>query len=356
MIKLIRIFLIVVLILAIGFFVAVHFYVKNKGRRIVIDYLAPAFDRDIYSGGVSYRFPFTLELNGLNIQGALGFDRAILRMGFPDWRNKRLVFSEVILQRPGIVIQRDKGGQWDWGYFARSKYRGGPSGSFSGQEGQSAESHPETGLSDTGEEKASFEQPIPKTIEQLFQIGIYIKKLTIGNGQINYIDHSLKSPEVRVPLESIYLRMSPVIYPFGEQRTSIDATGTVGETTTTPFKDRWFKLTGWFDLGRRDMDMDLKVIDSDGTPGLEADLISRQNDMKVSGRMRIKTSDLNEGSPLKASVFPDDFGGKINLVDIDMDVSFSFKTQMDRFRIDRVSIEGNLDFEGFSEISGSKEE
>jgi len=301
---------------------------------------------------VSYKFPATIKISGLDIQAAFGFEQATFYLGFPDWFNKRIVFSEVIVHKPWFTLERTQDGQLGWGYIALSKYRGGPSGPGLGfVEGVAETREQDSPPTDAGDASLQ-DQDISKTMRRLLESGVYIQRLTVGDGEIAYTDYALGPSAMNIKLQYVYLKLDPFLYPFGSQQLSLNAAGTVGETNTM-FSDRWFEFSGWFTPGKKDMDMDLRLIDPDGTTGLEADLISRNNKMKVSGRMQIKSKNFDEDSALKISEFPGDFWSTVNLGDIDMDISFSFNTRMDNFKIGQVSIEGNLGFEGLPEKSAA---
>ncbi len=350
-----RLFVIGISLLAVAGFGAAHIYIKANGKKIVVDGLQKIFDRDVYVRDVQYQFPASIRIDDLNVPGAFSVKRAVLKLGFPSWIPRRQVaFSEISLKEPQVTLEKNAGSAISWGWFSVSKYRGGTAGSVFGDSSrpQSPEPvQPSSPAAAPQNEGQKTRVSVSETIHDLFKsAGVYVERVRMMDASVSLIDYSYE-PALTIKLDDIFLKMDRAVYPTRPMKTEIECAGVVTETGSF-FKDGWFEMAGWMDLDQKDMDMDVKVLEPDGTISLRADLISRKNDMLVKGRMKVGGSAKGGEAPDAAqAASAEAFLKAMKLADIDMDVGFSFQTQMDNFHIGRVAIEGDIGLEGLGRIS-----
>ena len=350
--KFIRIVVIIILFIVVLFFIAINIYVRLKGPVIITQKLREVFQREVSLGGVRYQFPLGFRLNDLEIVSAFSVKQADVTLGFSQWGSKQIVFSRIFLKSPQFSVERTDDSKLSWAAFAETKYHGGPSGSpedksnVSGSNDQEETKPPVTTQEDTID---TMRPSIAKTLNKMWKHKVYVRKIRIIDGGIKLVDYTY-SPELRISIGDMYLEMGPVAYPFTGLKTSIQCAGAVKESNTF-FKGGWVEGTGWLNFLEKDMDVNLNVIEPDGTTGLEAHLTAQKNDVLVKGHMKLISNRKPSAEPGQMNPSPaDEFWQSLKLQGIDMNIQFSFQTKMDNFHIGRVSIQGDLGVDGLGDL------
>ena len=323
--------IVLVVLLAVVFFFAAQIYIAAEGKTIVADRLSRAFARDVEVKDVRYEFPFSVAVEGLRIPGALEVPRGLLTLGFPRLSSRQIVFSEILLTAPRFALERPAGSPLSWRWLA----------GIGGRES----SKKDRATAEDRDESAPAERSVFSTMTNAGEGGIYAEEVRIKNALIDFIDYSYESPQ-KVRLENVSLSLRNIFFPLRPGRTGLKVSGRIKEAKAF-LKGSRFNMNGWIDPAQKDLDLDLNIADDKGATLLEADLASKANDMLIKGRMTAGgLSPKKEEGPLPGGVWQ-----ALKGADIGMDLNFSFRTKMDDFRIERISVQGEFNLEGLGNLS-----
>ena len=104
------------------------------------------------------------------------------------------------------------------------------------------------------------------------------------------------------------------------------------------------EASGWVDILKRDREAKIEVVEANGTVGLTADVVSKNNDMDVAGE--IKMQNLLQGVDKEASsdesTVNDLVLNALSSAGVEIGANFAFKTEMDNFRVGQISFSGNV--------------
>lgn len=176
---------------------------------------------------------------------------------------------------------------------------------------------------------------------QVKRRGIIIGNLEVENGRLHYREFAGEK-ELRGELQKVQLRAHNVSYPLLARKIRFKGTGLI-LCKEMPFSGQNLEVDGWVDFKKLDMDSYLKLFESNGKVGATVHVHSAKNDMTVSGKMNLgmlgstmKTKNVSEFS------FQDFALGALQNSGLDIDLNFSFRTQMNNFQIDKISLNGEV--------------
>jgi len=350
MIKLFRILIIVVTLAVVIFFVMADTFVRLKGPEVIVKSLQKIFDREIRIGEVNFHFPTKIVIKDLNVNAAFSFKRGTFIFDFASLGQRQIVLSEVVLQEPHFWVERVEDGRLTWAWIAKSKYQGGASGGAAFQTSRKAQDAEEPG---EREQKVTRPEPQDNGVNRLavFQpfegfskLGLFVKQFKMLDASLRYSDFSV-APSIEIHLTDVFVRFDPLVIPLSNVVSKFECAGSVDKSNTF-LNQNWFEIQGWMNLAKKDMELKLKTIKPNGKENLNAELNSRDNNMAVSGTIKLTSLDAGLRGRGKESVASENFWQTLKLSDVDADIHFSFKTRMDDFKVERVSIQGDLDLEG----------
>ncbi len=301
-------------------FWAASVVVNLYGKRMVESTLSQALQKTVTVKGVQFLFPFGVRVDGIDVKDIGQIEKVVIQLagGGPQ----KIVLSEVKVINPDIVItQRDL------------------------PKAQPFEVVPEiTAVKDVlvfsnvkkylSEDKGKTETKVKKQI--------IVKHLAVKNGQIQFkgfFPEKGWQPEA----QKVSLTAHALSYPLQADETCFQVQGVVGGEDI-PFLGSRVKGQGRVNFLKKDMDATLALIGNDGRVGLAADFKSIANDMVVTGSVKLaqmgRQSKMIDREESGAGVVFDALGA----FGVDVGMNFSFKTEMDDFKVGAVAMKGTVGY------------
>ena len=315
--EIIRSLIIWIVVFLILFTTTLALYIKIYSKDLLSGILTSLFQRKVTIGSLEYLPPFGID--GYNIQiGSVGKVKKVrLLFNFDAILLKKIKVAALILEEPVLLFKK--------GDFLRVK---NSMKNLAGKTGAGS-AGPHSAISK--KEKDSLE--------------IQIVQLLIKNGRIDYSDETPPVP-VKLYLENIDLRLKNYVLPARPVQTDFRFTVDLlsGDMPATQFH---LEGIGWADVVRRDLNGRVRVAGKNNEPFLQAELISKNNDMLVRGTMDINRSLFNSKQAASPGLmsFNQVMAGTLSSIGVDVGANFVFKTKMDDFRIDNISFSGIVNSE-----------
>ena len=146
--------------------------------------------------------------------------------------------------------------------------------------------------------------------------------------------------DYNIRLENLVLRATEISYPIKSVKSLFHFMVVIlGDDIA--FSGSKITGDGWVDLGKRDMNGNVQGLQPGGERWLSVNLISKDNDMTVEGKIDINqvinTNQDEENISLQDFVF-----GALRSSGLQVGLGFMFKTKMDAFKVDSVSLSGEV--------------
>jgi len=327
--KLLKRLFILLVILLVLFFVSASVYVNFYGKSFIERALQNALNRDVAVEKVSYHFPMNLRVQNIRIshwiEGKKFFEAQdiIAQLSIDAIFRRQLVLNSVELIKPVIMIEKVTGSNDDsdqperrYGVVVPPK-RSDPSGANSVSGGEK----------NRNEDK---------------QAKISIKRLVLKQGLFRYKNSSIDK-DFSFAMEDVYLKCENLVFPFQLGQTNFNITGRLIKEGN-PLSGSTVEGHGWVDIVRRDMEARVEVVEADGSVGMTAEAVSKNNDMEVKGEIKFQNiwMGADKGDSSDASVVNDLISSALSSAGIEIGAKFSFKTKMDDFRPQQVSFSGSV--------------
>jgi len=327
--KLLKRLLIVVVVLLILFFVGASVYVNLYGKDFIEGAMQSSLGRDVVIGKISFQFPMNLRARNVRIshriKGKKFFETQdiIAQLSIDTIFHRQLVLNSVELIKPVIVIEK-----------------------ISGLNGNSSKPERRHGIvippkrSDLA--NASSASSGEKNRGEDRQTKISIKRLIIKQGSFQY-RNSLINKDFSFAMENVYLKAHQLVFPVEAGKTIFDISGRLIKEGN-PLSGSTVEGNGWVDIVQRDMEVQVEVIEADGSVGMTAKAVSKDNDMEVKGEIKFRNilMGADKGDSKEPSVVNDLISSALSSARVEIGAKFSFKTKMDDFRPQRVSFSGNV--------------
>jgi len=218
-----------IIILAIVFAV-VYLFLLFKGRTIFVRELRQLTQREVSVGYFSITLPLNINVRNLDIKGLLKVDSATISPSFIGLLTGRLVLTNVRLVKPEFTYEK--------------------------MAPQAA------GLTSTGKSVSTPTPAVAAKTEEKPVFPVILKRLSIKDGRINFIDHTVGTGGIMITLREINFSLRN-IYAFPASIiTNFELSGKI------PWKEGQdegkIEARGWVDLIRRDMQATFKIEDIDG--------------------------------------------------------------------------------------------
>jgi len=327
--KILRRFILLFVVLLIFFFVGITLFVRVYGKNLIETALTGALKRNVVLEKASYHFPLSLRARGIHIaqslEGGKFFEAQdiIAQVSFDAIYQKRLVFDSVVFVKPLIVIEKIKK-----------------------SEDTSDERIRRYGVvvpPDNSDLSATDNVPdSKKNPSKNKQTEVSIKQLILKQGRFQYINSSIDK-DFSFSMEDVHLKAKHLIFPLKAGRTNFNISGRLVKKGN-PLSGSSVEGYGWVDIIQRDMEVKVEVIEADGSVGMIAEAVSRNNDMDVSGEVKFQNIFMGNSNqnPSDSSAVNKLIFDALSSAGVKVGAKFSFKTKMDDFRPEQISFSGNV--------------
>jgi hypothetical protein len=298
---------IVLIVFFVVSIVGVGVFLHFNGRTVFIERVGSLTNRKVSLGAVRLALPLGLELDGLVIEGLLITSKA--RVYVDPWPLfwGQLTFSSARLETPAFFVER--------GINAALAL-------------PSPDSPAQTGAGTPVTAPRPKDNPRP----------VVLKELVVENGVLYLSDEKTQRiwtiDKINGVVDNIPLTGSMM-------RTRLFVTASLARLDA-PFIGQALKAKGWVNWAARDMDVVAQTANDAGQTGLNVRLVSKANDLLVDGRARLSGSRAREARGKDTGTVESAALGILSALAADIDVGFSFHTQMDRIDIGKVALSGNV--------------
>ena len=324
--KLFKRLLILIVAFLVLFFVSVSVFVKIYGKNFVEKILKNTLDREVSVEKVSYQFPLSLRLNNIRIahliEGKKFFEAQSIaaRLSIDAILRQELVFDYVTIIKPVVIIEKIT----------------------TRQESSDRPIRRHGVVIPPNQEGSAGVDKISDADESEKQFGISIKNIILSQGRFQYANSSIDK-DFSFSMEDIYLKAQHLAFPFKMGQTKFDVSGRLIKKGN-PLSGSSVEGHGWVDIVKRDMEVKIEIIEADGSVGMTAEAISKDNDMEVKGEIKFQNilMGIGKGDSSDISVVNNLISSTLSTAGIEIGAKFSFKTKMDDFRPEQVSFSGNV--------------
>jgi len=329
MMKFFKGLVVLLVIFLILFFISATLYVKVYGKALVEEVLTNALNRRVAFERASYHFPLGIRAQNIRIAQSLEGEKffeaqSIITQLSPDAIYQgRLIFDSVVFVKPLIVIEKTKKS----GDISDERARrygvvippGNPDVSATGSASQGREN-----LNNNKRKE------------------ILVKQLILKQGQFQYTNSSIDK-DFSFSMEDVYLKAEHLSFPLRAGQTDFNVSGRLVKKGN-PLSGSSVDGDGWVDIVQRNMDAEVEIIEADGSVGMTAKAVSRNNDMDVQGEVKFQNmpkeksdQDSSGSSSVNNLIF-----NALSSAGVNIGAKFSFKTKMDNFKPEQVSFSGNV--------------
>lgn len=320
-------------------FFAAYVFVQARGKDILVAKMSDAMQKPVTVGSLNVILPLGLEIRDLNVPGYGYVRKARIGSGLFYLFGNYFSFSSLVLTEPHMVVQRTGDKRFVFGE-GEPKEGNNPQQVLQGTEGGSPKA----------EEKPSAKAP-----------GFSFGKVIVKEGKINFLDNSSPENAGRILIDQVNIKAQNVSFPPRDRVTKFLVSGMVtGAEDGGPTGK--IESRGWMNLVKKDMNGEVRMENLDGkifseyfggpslgknvksmAVNLSAGLESKNNDMAVKGKVSVDNVVLNKEQDKDAKPsFEDMLLGGLQSIAQGISIDFSFKTKMDRFKIDSFSFSGSI--------------
>jgi len=181
-----------------------------------------------------------------------------------------------------------------------------------------------------------------KNVSNNQQTEVSIKQLILKQGRFQYTN-SFINKDFSFALEDVYLKAEHLSFPLRAGRTDFNISGRLIKRGN-PLSGSSVEGSGWVDVVQRNMEAKIEIIEADGSVGMTAEAVSKNNNMDVKGEVKFQNifmknskQDSLDSSSVNNLIF-----NALSSAGVKIGAKFSFKTKMDDFRPEQVSFSGNV--------------
>ena len=174
-----------------------------------------------------------------------------------------------------------------------------------------------------------------------------VTRVIVNGGAYSYTGRG-ENP-LRFRVENIHLEAGDILIPIAPVHTNFKFRGRLAQEKN-PLSGSRVESSGWVDWVKKDMEGTLQVVDPSGRAGLTAQAAAKNNDMTVTGDL--KMAGLPLAAPSKdAAAVKELISGVLSAAGVEIGAKFSFKTKMDDLQISNVAFSGKvIAGEGFEKM------
>jgi len=326
--KLLKRLLISLTIFLFLFFVCASMYVHFYGKKYIEGALQKAFNRDVAIENISFQLPLSLRAKNITIahviEGKKFFEvqDIIARLSINAIFRRQLVFDLVELIKPVVSIEKS---------VVALKPSDLP------MRGHDIKISPDQSNSEVTNAASGDNGNQNKKTE------IFIKQLILRQGRFQYANSSINK-DFSFAMEDVDLTAEHLMFPVKAGRTQFNVLGRLVKKGN-PLSGSSVEGHGWVDIVQRDMEVSVKVVEADGSAGMTAEAISKNNDMEVKGEIKFQNilmgSDRDDSTEA-STVVNNLISSALSSAGVEIGAKFSFKTKMDDFHPEQVSFSGNV--------------
>lgn len=178
-----------------------------------------------------------------------------------------------------------------------------------------------------------------------------ITQLAVNGGTYSYVGGGENSLRFRV--ENIRLEAGDILIPLTSVHTNFKFWGRLAQENN-PLSGSRVESSGWVDWAKKDMEGTLQVVDPSGHAGLTAQAVAKNNDMTVTGELKM-TSLSSVTRSTDATAINELISGVLSAAGVEIGAKFSFKTKMDDLQIGNIAFSGTvIAGEGFEKMFSGK--
>ncbi|MBF0522545.1 MAG: hypothetical protein HQL24_05755 [Candidatus Omnitrophica bacterium] len=297
-------------------FLAVSVYLRFQGQQVIIKTLTQSLKQDVKIRSLAYSFPFGLKASDVSVGDFFNCQTIKAQINLLAPFNGQIHLAYVFIDRPFLRVDKQQ-------VSIRSMKN------FSTQ--TATEANPVQRIE---------KQKEPSSVQNFFP-AVSINWLFIRQGTVEYRDKDdsrstlwLDKVDLRVKSFELPLESNKVPYTFSAMFLK----------EKSFFSNTKIESAGWIDVVKKDMDSKVKVIDSTGKIGLNAHLVSKDDQMNVqgdvsAGKFLLGLQNAGQGptSSLGGLV-----AGALSNFGVEVLAKFSFATRMDDFEIRNINLEGTI--------------
>ena len=165
-----------------------------------------------------------------------------------------------------------------------------------------------------------------------------IKQVVVNGGTYSYVGGG-ENP-LRFRVEDIHLEAGDILIPLSSVHTNFKFFGRLAQEKN-PLSGSRVESSGWVDWAKKDMEGALQVVDPGGHAGLTAQAVSKNNDMTVTGDLKM-TSLPSVAQSTDATAVNELISGVLSAAGVEIGARFSFKTKMDDLQISNIAFSGKV--------------
>jgi len=335
--------MIAILLIGTVVLVASYIFLRINGKAIITEKLSAALNRKVTMTDMRLSFPLTLRIKDFQIQDCLSTREARISISPFAILNNNVRFSTFHLVEPVILLQKTKDNRFVFGEI---------------------QSEPSAPSDSSATSAAPVGTDIPAIIKKAEQkrgdLKFLVGKLIITNGQIKFVDYSVENEPFHFTVNDINLKASKICYPAEKMDTKFDFSAVVANLAEDLPKGK-MESSGWVDFNKKNMSAKVHIENLDGslfrpfykdfltnvrgvTVNLFSDLVSKNNDMIVKGKLAIKSRPMPKDSSGDSGSFSvEDFILKgLQESGAEIVTNFQFKTKMDSFKIESIPFSGSV--------------
>lgn len=301
--RVLRKFLVVVLIFLLAVSVGVFWFITFKGRPFLLRELGRITHREVFIGSIRVVFPLGLLFEKVEVKGLAQIAQIVVWVDVKEALRGRFLFSSADLVSPRVNLD-----------LSTPLKEGEPVIAPSDAQGVVV--------------RASAADRQKRILSHLKIHDGMVMLQTPKMGRTWVIEH-VDVDARNVPLENI------------SQHTVFKLSASL-EQVNVPFVGHLIKMEGWFNWQARDMDGRLTIIDDDGRVGLSAALVSKNNDLLVTGKVRFLPGQQKQASNAKTRMVEDVVLELLEATGTEVDSEFSFKTLMDKPEVGSIKLTGTI--------------
>ena len=313
--KFLRRTLVVFFIFAFLALVVLGLYLQLNGKELAQESLSRVLKRPVHVRQAGFLLRLGLGLYDCEVEGLLKAKAINIYLRLPLVFNQQLLISRLELVDPLIFVTRNK----------EAKFVTQPAPPLETSVSLSSSASPVAG------------QDAPRG-NSLIE-GIFVHQLEIKNGRIQYADQSMEK-DYKIRLEDLVLKATEISYPLKPVK-SLFRFMVVIQGEEIAFAGSKITGDGWINLGKKDLNGKVEALLPGGDKWLQVNLISQNNDMTVEGKVDINQV-INTNRDQKNVSLQDFVFGALRSSGLRVGLGFKFNTQMDAFKVDSVSLSGDV--------------
>ena len=335
--------MIAILLVSSAALIASYIFLRINGKAIVTEKLSEALHRKVTMTDIRLSFPLGLYIKNFQIQDCLSTREARVNLSPLAILNNHVRFSSFHLVEPVILLQKTADGRFTFG-------------EIQGEKAAAADSSAVVTPPASSDIPAIIKQAEQKRGDLKFLVG----RLLITNGQVKFVDYSVEGEPFRFTVNEINLKASKFSYPVDKMDTKFDFSAVVANLNPDLPAGK-MESGGSVNFDKKNMLAKIQIENLDGslfkpfykdfltdvrgvTVNLSSELVSKNNDMMVKGRLAIKSHPVPKDPAEDSGSFSvEDFILKgLQASGAEIVTNFQFKTKMDSFRIDSIPFSGTV--------------